>query len=177
VTTAPPLDLETVYREHAERISRWAVRFCGPGMDARDIVQDVFVSVATALPKFQGKSEIGTWLFRITHNAVMRRRQRDRWRLWRRVETEDMEAEVVAEQRDAQELIEQQEQSRRVYEILDGMKERYRTVLILFEMEGLTGVQIGEFLGQKPSTVFVQLHRARADFLRRLEARARKESV
>jgi RNA polymerase sigma-70 factor (ECF subfamily) len=50
------------------------------------------------------------------------------------------------------------------------MTEKYRTVLILFELEELSGEEISEMTGTKIATVWVQLHRARADFLQRLEA-------
>jgi DNA-directed RNA polymerase specialized sigma24 family protein len=42
--------------------------------------------------------------------------------------------------------------------------------LILFELDGLSGEEVAQTLDVKVATIWVWLHRARADFLRRLEA-------
>jgi RNA polymerase sigma-70 factor (ECF subfamily) len=57
---------------------------------------------------------------------------------------------------------------RLIYEVLDRMSERSRTLFILFELEELTGQEIAELQGAKVATVWVWLHRARAEFRRHL---------
>jgi RNA polymerase sigma-70 factor (ECF subfamily) len=56
-----------------------------------------------------------------------------------------------------------------IYRVLDGMGERSRTLIILFELEQLSGEEIAKLRGAKIGTVWVWLHRARAEFRRRLE--------
>jgi RNA polymerase sigma factor (sigma-70 family) len=53
--------------------------------------------------------------------------------------------------------------------VLDAIDEKHRTVLILFEIEGMSGDEIAELTGARVETVWVQLHRARARFKQRLQ--------
>ena len=52
------------HRNHA-RIFGLCFRFLGSHHDAEDVVQEVFIKVARALPQFQGRSSVRTWLYRI----------------------------------------------------------------------------------------------------------------
>jgi RNA polymerase sigma-70 factor (ECF subfamily) len=61
--------------------------------------------------------------------------------------------------------LEQRQSAESVYRILDRMPHKYRTVLILFELEEMSGEEIAVLTGLKPATVWVHLHRARARFL------------
>jgi RNA polymerase sigma-70 factor (ECF subfamily) len=55
-----------------------------------------------------------------------------------------------------------------IYKALDRMRERDRTLIILFELEELSGLEIAELKGVKVATVWVWLHRARAEFRRQV---------
>ena len=66
------------------------------------------------------------------------------------------------------EELERREASERVYRVIDTMNERYRSVLVLFELEQLSGEEIAELTGDKLENVWVLLHRARAQFRQRL---------
>jgi RNA polymerase sigma-70 factor (ECF subfamily) len=57
-----------------------------------------------------------------------------------------------------------------VYRVLDRLAEKERVLLVMFEIEEMSGAEIAEKLGVKLGTVWVRLHRARAAFVRALEA-------
>ena len=57
-------------------------------------------------------------------------------------------------------------------EELSRLPEKYRTVLVLFELEGLSGEDVAALTGTKLATVWVHLHRARAAFLAQMERQA-----
>jgi DNA-directed RNA polymerase specialized sigma24 family protein len=63
-----------------------------------------------------------------------------------------------------------------VYRILDTMDEKYRSVLILFEMESMSGEDVAKLTGTKLATLWVQLRRARAQFLSELERIERRDA-
>jgi RNA polymerase sigma-70 factor (ECF subfamily) len=65
-------------------------------------------------------------------------------------------------------LVARRQALHRVYAALDRMSERHRTVFILFEIEELSGQEIADLKGTKIGTVWVWLHRARAEFAKRL---------
>ena len=163
----PRPDFDVLYREHAATVARWAARIGAPGMDVDDIVQEVFLVVNRRLGEFRGDAKISTWLFRITENTVRnwRRKQHVR-RLLRRGDDDSLAADVPSLRPTPVEEIEHRQNADAVYRILDRMPERYRTVIILFEIEEMSTEQIAELLAMKAGTVRVWLHRARADFLR-----------
>jgi RNA polymerase sigma-70 factor (ECF subfamily) len=164
---ASPNDFEAIYRAHVEQVARWAARLGGTEIDVDDVVQEVFVAVHKQLPKFRGESQVRTWLYRITANQVAERRRRDRWRRWFRGAPDE---EVVSPALTPVETLERREATARVYRALDQLNEKYRTLLILFELEQHSGQEIAELTGLSLDAVWVTLHRARAQLLKKLEA-------
>jgi RNA polymerase sigma-70 factor, ECF subfamily len=173
----PVLELEAIYREHSAVVSKWVRRLWGPGatggsVDAEDLLQEVFLVVQRRLGTFRAEAALTTWLYGITVLVVNARRKKERWRrfLWRRAEPElQLEHEPGAPA--AQEDFERGEASRLVYSVLDGLSERDRTLLILFELERLPGAEIALILGVSEANVWVALTRARARFKTAFEHR------
>jgi len=58
----------------------------------------------------------------------------------------------------------------RLQRVLDGLSERYRSVLVLFELEEMSTDEIARFMDRPPATIRVWLHRARAQFTARWRA-------
>ncbi|MBK7862921.1 MAG: sigma-70 family RNA polymerase sigma factor [Archangiaceae bacterium] len=174
---AAPLELEQVFRAHAGDVTRWAARLGGPSVDLEDTVQNVFMTVQRSLPAFDGRrAKLSTWLYRITENEVRHRRRRDAFRRWLRGSAEDAAGELPAEEESADDALERHQRTVRFYRVLDRMRERPRTVLVLFELEELSGEEIAELLGLKVGAVWVALHRARADFLTQMNQLIAEES-
>ncbi len=159
------LRIEDVYVEHVDTVTAWVVRLGGPRFDSADAVQDVFAVVAEQLSRFRGESKLTTWLYGITENVVHQQLRRERLRRWvfggeRGVSLPSPSFQPAeAERLQSSEL---------VYRALDRLREPYRSTLILFEIEGLSGLQIAELKQCKLATVWVWLHRARTQFLKQL---------
>jgi RNA polymerase sigma factor (sigma-70 family) len=161
------LDLAQVYDEHADAVYRWVSRLGGQRLEAEDLMHEVFLVVRDRLPSFRGEAKLTTWLYRIAANVVRDRRRRER-RFQLRNQACSAEARFAAPVLTPVEDLERRRDIDLVYRVLDTMNERYRTVLILFEIEGLPGEEVAELLGQKLDTVWVLLHRARRQFRERL---------
>ncbi|HEY5506282.1 MAG TPA: RNA polymerase sigma factor [Coriobacteriia bacterium] len=73
---------EELVRAHNDAVYAHAYRFFGDVQSAQDATQEVWVNVYRALPEFEGRSSVSTWLFRITRNACL-----DMLRAGRRVAT------------------------------------------------------------------------------------------
>lgn len=167
IATAMPAtyDMDALYREHAQTVARWAARLGGPNIDAEEVVQDVFLTAHRLLPTFRGEAKFTTWLFRITQNQVRHKVRKLKWqRLLYGSSPETLEALATKDPSPVQDL-ERREAGDTIYRILDGMSEKYRTPFILFEIEKLSGEEIATMLDQKVATIWVWLHRARAQFL------------
>jgi RNA polymerase sigma-70 factor (ECF subfamily) len=167
-----PPQLDELYGRYAPRVASWASRLAGPSIDAEDLVHEVFLIVHAQLPGYRGREHLTTWLYRITANVVRDRRRRERRLRKRHHEAEPLGWASVPTPVDE---LERLEATALVYRILDQLGEKYRTVLILFELEELPGDQIAELLDVKLSTVWVWLHRGRAQFRHRLEQHRAKE--
>ena len=168
---AERVDLDALYREHARTVARWVAHLGGPRVDVDDLVHEIFLVVQRRLPEFRGEAKVTTWLYRITARVVSGRRRRERARLWmRRAWRGDVEQSTVPNHVTPVEELERQQARESVYRALDRLSEKYRSLLILFELEGLSGEEIAGLTGIKPATVWVRLHRARALFLEALDA-------
>ncbi|MHB8419278.1 MAG: RNA polymerase sigma factor [Myxococcales bacterium] len=165
--------VEALYRQHRLDVARWAARLGGPSIETADVVQEVFLAVGRKLPAFEPRARITTWLYRITENTVRYQRRKLRWRRFLAGGADEVAGELPDEAASALDGLERREGRAQLYRVLDRLGERQRTILILFEMEGLSGEEIAERLDMKVGTVWVALHRARAKFLaalRELEA-------
>jgi RNA polymerase sigma-70 factor (ECF subfamily) len=169
MTGAPTL--EAVYREHFDFVYRVAARLGGPGADAEDVAQEVFLVVERKLGTFDGRAAITTWLYGITLNVV--RRSRRRWRLRRALEQLLPSSEEAPRGPDP---VEVSEAARLAYGVLDRLSDKHREVFILSEFEGLACDEIARLTGAKVETVWSRLHYARRDFARRLAARGLGEN-
>jgi len=158
---AEPVDSGTLYRAHVRQVARWAGRLGGPTLDVEDVVHEVFTIAHQRLPTFRGDSSITTWLFGITERVVRHRRRRARWRHWLSGSANQSAGHLPAPGPDPLRLVERHETARAVYAILDRLPERDRRVLILFELEDLSGEEVGQLLGISPANARLRLHRAR----------------
>lgn len=164
--------VDQLYRAHAGDVARWISRLGGPGIDLEDLTQEVFALVQKHLPSYRGEAQLTTWLFQIAANVVRAHRRRERWRSFfgggRAHDIADGTNSQVAASADDQ--IEQSEARDLVYQALDRLKERYRTAIILFEIEDLPGEQVAELMGVSTANVWVLLHRARAELVKQIKA-------
>ncbi len=54
---------DRLYRDHVDRMYRFAQRLCGSPEDAKDLVQETFLSAYRSLKDFRGESSVSTWLY------------------------------------------------------------------------------------------------------------------
>lgn len=173
---APPAraqePLDTLYNQHLAQVKRWARRLAGPTADLEDLVHDIFLVALRKGFQSRGEASVDTWLFSITQRVVWGRRQRSRLRqlLLGRNQGELTPAEPQSPQRE----LEKREQSVRLYRALDQVSEVYRTTLILYELEELSGEEVARLTGVPLGTVWVRLHRGRTRLLKIL---AREEPL
>jgi RNA polymerase sigma-70 factor (ECF subfamily) len=154
-------------REQTPALLRVTSRLLRSDDEARDAVQDAFVSAFRALPRFRGESRLATWIYRIAINAALARlRARagtdevslDEW-LPRFVE--DGHAAEPSEPWPTDAVTERREVRERVRAAIDRLPDAYRTVVLLRDIEELTTDEAAQALGISPGAVKVRLHRAR----------------
>lgn len=168
--SAPPLDLDALYRAHFSTLFRTAraLGVTDPHID--DVVQEVFIIALRKQGAFEGRSSAKTWLTGILVNLVRNRR-----RLVKRPTDHAVEA-LVEPSADPEQLAVQRQARARVLAVLEGLPEEQREVWALTELESMTAAEIAESLDISPNTVSSRLRLARQAIGRRL-ASLRSEGV
>jgi RNA polymerase sigma-70 factor (ECF subfamily) len=168
---APSLfDSAALYRQHAQRVARWVVQMGGAETDLDDATQEVFLVAHRERASFRGEAQVTTWLYRITLNVVRHDRRNQRRRRWLGGSADQVAGHLASPTPTPVDELEQRRSCERLRHALARLSERDREMIIMFELEGLSGQEIAERTAAKPATVWVWLHRARANLLRELQA-------
>lgn len=160
---------ESLVRAHGGRMLAVSRRLLGSEEDAKDAVQEAFISAFRSVESFEGGSRLGTWLHRIAINsALMKLRSRQR------KSEKSIEPLLPAFREDghqvrpatvwkesAEHAAERRELRDHVRASIDQLPETHRTVLILRDIEELDTEETGRLLGISESAVKTRLHRAR----------------
>ena len=143
-----------------DRVRQWARRVVDDVDDAEDVAQLVLVRMHERIHDFEGRSQFGSWLYRITRNIALARRRIDtrRSELLARehsaitgatpdaIDTDDADAARIR---------------RLVTTHFEALSPRQREVFELVELGGVPAGEVAERLGIEASTVRVLLLRAR----------------
>lgn len=142
--------------------------------EAEEVLQETFISAFKALPKFEGRSQLGTWLYRIGYNAALMRLRK------KQVPTESLDEPVTTEAGDQlprelvdwgsipDDLLLNQELRAVLNAALDTLPESLRSIFVLRDIEGLSTAEAAEALGLTETNAKVRLHRARLALRERL---------
>jgi len=159
---------EELVRRHQDAVYGMALRFVRSAGDAEDVAQEVFLTAFRGLAGFKGDAKFSTWLYRVTFNRCADWLRKNK-RPGRRQAPMDEAGEVADGRVDlAGGLIESEDRDR-VRRALDGLEEKYRSVVMLLYYQKLSYEQIASVLGVPLKTVETRLYRARKLLRKALE--------
>ena len=169
---------DRLYRDHVDRIYRFAQRLCGQVEDAQDLVQDTFLNAYRGLEGFRGDAQVSTWLYRIAARACLRLRRKRKGEPARELSLEEFiptsegefRLQVPTDGLTPEEALENKELKRALHQAIQKLPNKYRVVLVLRDMEGLTAKEVGTIMGLNERAVKSRLHRARLFVRRELSA-------
>jgi RNA polymerase sigma-70 factor (ECF subfamily) len=171
---AAPASFDEAYRNYAQCTARWARNLGGGDIEVEDVVQEVFLVVSRRMRGFRGGARFSSWLFEITRKIVANHRRRHRWRFW--TGNSELVDSAAGQGRDPASELERRRSAALFYEALDLLPEKYRTVLVLFEIQGMSTQAIADLRELRLSTVKIQLARARQRFLARYQQLLKEEN-
>jgi RNA polymerase sigma-70 factor (ECF subfamily) len=157
-----PAAFEELVAKYQPKVFSMALSFTRNREAADDLAQEVFLKAYLALPRFHGKSEFGTWLYRISINHVrdfLRKKGRAK-----EVSLDDVPEASVSDREQAEKAEQERETEARrtlVQKFVQALPERYRVILTLRDIQGLAYEEISRILKLSPGTVDSRLHRAR----------------
>ena len=155
-------------RKYQRRLFGVIYNMTGNKEDAADLLQDVFVKAFKGLQDFKGDSQVYTWLYRITTNTTLTFLQKRKQNTSMSLENFSPEDEDIPEfllkdpksvKGDKEILL--KELQEKLNESLQKLSITHRTVIVLFEIEGMNHAEIGKILGCSEGTVRSRLHYAK----------------
>jgi RNA polymerase sigma-70 factor (ECF subfamily) len=165
--------------ENSASVYSLALKLLGDEQEAEDVLQETFLSAFRALDRFEGRSKLSTWLYRIAYNAsLMHLRKRERMTTfsldqpygdeeqarpvagdllvdWSTVPDDRL---LTAEARQEMDLA------------IAQLPESLRAAFVLRDIQGLSGAETAEILGISVQAVKNRLHRARLSLRDRLSS-------
>ncbi len=160
---------EEIYHRFARMVFNLALRMAGTVEEAEDLSQEIFLRIHRHLGKFNGRSTLKTWIYRITLNHCRSKLGRRRLPTLPLVEENEAlrhsgdpaGAELVDERRGPEEHALARDASRRVGRALRGLKPRFREAVVLCDLEGLSYDEIATVLNIRIGTVRSRIARGR----------------
>ena len=161
-----------LFETYSDKIYRLSVGLLGDEAEAESIVQETFLRFFEGLDKFEGRSKVGTWLYRVAYNASIDYLRRDKPLLEMDFVDDDDNLPQTAVFADWSQWPESQLTNAEVTAELDkaiaSLPEKYRAIFILREIEGLSTQETAQVTDLSVSAVKVRLHRARLALRERL---------
>ena len=164
-----------------KKVFNIAYRMLGNLEEAKDLAQEVFISVFESIKDLKEEAKFDAWLTQITLNHC-----RNRWKYLKRrqyfnsdslddpVETEDgnMPRAIVDPSENPEALYEKKMIQQFIQRGLLKLKEDQRELLVLRDLQGFSYEEMGVLLGLPEGTIKSKLHRARVDLKGILERAA-----
>ena len=141
-----------IYRGHAAPVYQRLTRILGPIPEREDLMQDVFLAVHRALPRFRGDAALGTLIQRIAINVAYEHLRRARRRPAAATDGAFFD-ELVAPIASPEARAEAREGLVRVFECLAKIKPKKRVALLLRVVDGMSFDEIGKLVDATPETV------------------------
>lgn len=172
-----PEALRAVVDEQGRRLYRAARGMGYSKNEAEDLVQDVFVTLIESIDRFEGRAQVGTWLFGILHHKSQERR-----RSAVREEMNDPIDQVFESHFDARGSwirpptapdrdVSAQEAGQAIQDCLAGLSPIQREVFQLRQVEELSAAEVCKISGHTITHIGVLFHRARMKLRECLEGK------
>lgn len=151
-------------RMHQRRVYACAVQILGDGGDADDAVQETFLRAWRAIARFDGRSQLSTWLYRVCVNVCLnhiRKRKRHKAADISDPKIPEPKADPSQGNTHPERALEAQELQGRIATALDGLSESLRITVIMVLVRGMPQKEVAEILGCSEGTVAWRIHEAR----------------
>ena len=148
--------MHSLYNAYARAMYNVGYRITRDEEEARDVLQEAFISAFRNLDSYRGDASFGAWLKRIVVNKALNAVTRRKFdRLPENTDWDLAEPETDATYRGELTI-------ERVKSCIEKLPDGYRNVLSLYLIEGYDHQEIAEIMGFTESTSKSQLNRAKS---------------
>ena len=158
---------DQLIRKYRERVYAMVYHLTANREDAADLTQDAFIKAFQSIHRFQGQSAFFTWLYRIALNGALTHLRRTKLRSFfslDKVQEDPAVAEVLNHLKDKGDVPREVfvgELQQKLNEAMMKLSISHRTVVTLFEIDGLSHEEIGAIMHCSVGTVRSRLHYAK----------------
>lgn len=153
--------------KYRERVYSLVYNMTSNREDASDLTQEAFIKAFQSINRFQGQSSFFTWMYRIAVNSTLSHLRKSRLRSFfsfEKIQEDDKTSEILAQLTDkkgADREVYVRELQEKLNEAMQKLSIKHRTVVTLFEIDGLSHEEIAEVVGCSVGTVRSRLHYAK----------------
>jgi RNA polymerase sigma-70 factor (ECF subfamily) len=158
------MDFDEIYTRYAERVYRICRGYTNDHEQAKDLVQDTFIAVWKNLPRFEWRSEISTWIFRIATNHCLRAMEKER-----RMPRAELPTVLTEPLPDTN-----AEKLQFLYECIATLPELDRLIIAL-TLEEIPQLQIAEIVGLSHVAVRLRVLRIKEKLTKKINADGRNK--
>lgn len=158
---------DQLIHKYRERLYSVVYNLTSNREDANDLTQEAFIKAFRSINKFKCKSSFFTWIYRIAVNGAISHLKRTRVRRYFSLENldEEVSSKDIVESLSAKSRSDKpafmRELQEKLNEALQKLSHKHRTVVVLFEIEGLSHQEIAEITKTSVGTVRSRLHYAK----------------
>ncbi len=164
-----PEGLEQIRHKYHDKLYAVAYRICNNHPDAEEVLQDVYMTTVQKIDRFEERSTLATWLYRITVNAALMKRRSQRHAksmvcldsVGPFLGQEDNVLRFDGLARSQDDLLMVKELYGKIQEIVDSLPEIYQDVFSLRDLEGYSIKETSRMLKTTPAAIKSRLHRGR----------------
>ncbi len=154
---------------YKSKVYNFVHRMVASPLDAEDLTQETFIRAYMSIHSFQSRASLNTWLFRIATNICI-----DHSRKYKKVQNatvslsqesendEETQREIPDSAYEPQRLLINKELGTQLDAALSALPEKLRTVVLLYDIEGLSYEEITAIVGCPLGTVKSRLFNARS---------------
>lgn len=158
-----------LYDKFQSQVFRTAFGFFHNNSDAEEIVQDVFVELYRSAGRFNNKSNLSTWLYRITVNKSLDKlrfqKSAKRFSFFSSIFLDDENSlwENIPDSTDHGQQADNKESEIIIHQTMNKLPEKQRTAFVLTQLEELSGKEAAEIMNTTSKAVESLIQRAKAN--------------
>jgi len=157
---------DMVMQRYESKVYRLCFTFMRNRAPAQDAAQESLVRIWRALPKYDGRAALSTWIYAITRNWCFTALGSKR----RTVSLSEVAVQAEVDALAAPDGHDARDQGQAMRQLVDQLPEMTRRIVTLYYFEEQSVAQVSELVGLAHGTIKTHLFRARATLLARLES-------
>jgi RNA polymerase sigma-70 factor (ECF subfamily) len=158
-------DFENLYNQYSVLVYNLGLNYLQNVEDAEEITQDVFIQINNSLSKFEEKSSLKTWIYRITINkcldVIKHKNSQKRYFIFGRKSQNEFEIANASNFEHPGILLENKEKAKVLFDIINELGENQKTAFLLSKVDGLSNPEIAEIMNLSISSVESLVFRAK----------------